>query len=277
MGYHRAGFDEIVGVDIKPQPRYPFRFELADAMTYPLDGFDAIHASPPCQFATTASNGWQSRLGPASERHIDLLTPTRERLIASGVPWVIENVPGAPMRDYMQLCGLSFGLKVKRHRWFESSVAFLVPPCGDHTQDFVICFGGGVRGRTHQIGRTTKGKGGPILRRPTLTLEVGRSAMGINWMDRHELSQAIPPAYTEYIGKTLLKAMIPTGTGLPEQSPCPLKSWEKGDAYEVAAQPRHCSGSGIGGSGTLLRRLTIRESMNGHRFPSAEVTRGRHP
>lgn len=204
VGYERAGF-EVIGVDLEPQPNYPFEFIQGDALTFPLDGFDAIHASPPCQAFTTAGNGWKSRLGESRERHPDLLGPTRDRLVANGKPWVIENVPGAPMTNYVVLCGSMFGLNVKRHRWFETSFMVWSPPvCGSHDYDFVIVFGGGVRGRSHQIGRTTTGKGGPIIRRSTLPLEQGRAAMGIDWMDRNELSQAIPPAYTEHIGAALM-------------------------------------------------------------------------
>src|SRR5215467_701837 len=113
MGYHRAGFD-VVGVDIKPQPRYPFTFIQADAMTFPLEGFDAIHASPPCQ--AYIRSGMYDK-----SRHPDLLPPVRCQLERSDVPWVIENVPGAPMRVDLKLCGCMFGLGVARQRWFETS------------------------------------------------------------------------------------------------------------------------------------------------------------
>lgn len=214
MGYHLAGFD-VDGVDIEPMPNYPFEFLQTDALAYlrllmdtgGIEAFDAIHASPPCKAHTTAGAAWTNKLGDASERHADLIGPTRELLEATGLPWVIENVPGAPLRNYVVLCGLSFGLNVKRHRWFESSIfLWAPPPCPPHDDDFVIVFGGGVRGRTHQIGRTPNNSG-PILRRPTLPLEVGREAMGIDWMNRMELSQAIPPAYTEWIGRQLIEAV----------------------------------------------------------------------
>ena len=108
------------------------------------------------------------------------------------------------MDNYIVLCGRSFDLNVKRHRWFSSSCPLWSLSCGDHSTDYVIVFGGGVRGRSHQIGRTHNGQGGPIIRRPTLPLEVGQEAMGIDWMTRHELSEAIPPAYTKYIGEQFL-------------------------------------------------------------------------
>lgn len=191
MGYYRAGFD-VVGVDIAPQPRYPFEFVQADAMTFPLDGFDVIHASPPCQRYSVANNIHQR------EDHPDLLPETRERLMASGIPWVIENVPGAPMRDYVTLCGLALGLNVKRHRQFESSELILTHPCPKgHPGDWLLVFGHTVLERGTTVG-IAKG-GGSVIRRKHTTTERGRAAMGIDWMNRDELSEAIPPVYTEYI------------------------------------------------------------------------------
>jgi DNA (cytosine-5)-methyltransferase 1 len=185
MGYHRAGFD-ILGVDIEPQPRYPFEFVQADALTYPLDGFGAIHASPPCQAYSSITH---VQGDPSS--HPDLLPPTRDRLAASGLLWVIENVPGAPMRVDLKLCGCMFGLGVRRERWFETSWhAFdLRQPCF-HPEPAIGVYGyGGVRGSSGRFsGR----------------LSLWRQAMDIDWMEARELTQAIPPAYTEYIGHELL-------------------------------------------------------------------------
>jgi DNA (cytosine-5)-methyltransferase 1 len=190
MGYHRAGF-EVVGVDIKPQPRYPFEFHQADAMTYPLEGFDAIHASPPCQRYTMAQNAAKN-----ASAHPDLVDPVRARLATAGVPWVIENVVGAPLRNAITLCGLAFGLCVKRHRLFESNQMLLAPPCPSHDVDYYVIFGHEVRNRRHgeKAGRKNR-------------IAEGRKAMGIDWMTRGELSEAIPPAYTEFIGKQLLEAI----------------------------------------------------------------------
>ena len=204
MGYSQAGFTEIVGVDIVPQPNYPFTFVQGDALAPPveLDGFDLVHASPPCQAYTTAGAAWNNRLGIALDRNADLLPTTQTML--DGHPYVIENVPNAPMDNYIVLCGRSFNLNVRRHRWFASSFPLWSLPCGDHSTDYVIVFGGGVRGRGHQIGRTHNGKGGPIIRRSSLPLEVGHAAMEIDWMNRHELSEAIPPAYTKFIGEQFL-------------------------------------------------------------------------
>ena len=199
MGYHRAGFD-VTGVDIAPQPRYPFTFVQADALTFPLDGFDAIHASPPCQAYSIANNIH------GNTEHPDLLPATRARLEAWGGPWVIENVPGSPMHHYVTVCGLALGLGVKRHRWFESNVGLLVPPCPHgHPGDWVSVFGHTVLERGHVIGKA-KG-GGNRIKRKHLGVERGRQAMGIDWMTREELSEAIPPAYTEHIGRQLIDAL----------------------------------------------------------------------
>lgn len=205
MGYHRAGF-EVVGVDINPQPHYPFEFHQADAMTYPLDWFDAIHASPPCQAFTSL------RVMHNARQHADLLTPMRERLEQTASPYVIENVPGAPIRSTIRLCGSSFGLGVevydgwrqlRRHRLFESSVALLAPPC-QHSGSTIGIYGDHARDRRRKADGSAKGLDFPD--RDKLTL--ARSAMGIPWAERwRELSEAIPPAYTEHIGRQLLEAI----------------------------------------------------------------------
>ena len=183
MGYHRAGF-KVTGVDSKPQKNYPFEFHQADAIEFPLDGFDVIHASPPCKAFT--KTGWSYHFN-YHNNHSDLLTPTRKRLIESGLPWVIENVPGSPMRADLLLCGSQFGLGVKRHRWFETnpSLFVLIQPCC-HTK---------VKASPHGHPRVA-GEGatwGP--------------AMDIDWMNTNELSQAIPPAYTEWIGNQLIEVL----------------------------------------------------------------------
>ena len=202
VGYHRAGFD-VVGVDIKPQPRYPFEFHEGDALTWPLDGFDAIHASPPCKAFNAGKNMWAGRL--PDDRHSDLLTPTRKRLLKQSAPWVIENTPGAPMRPDLLLCGSMFGLGVIRHRLFEVSwpCFTLVPPC-DHSHYTVSVFGGGALSRSPR-GRRNDAEGHTHMQgRVHVAHELAKAAMGIDWMVRDELSQAIPPAYTEHIGGFLL-------------------------------------------------------------------------
>lgn len=195
VGYHRAGF-EVVGVDIEPQPKFPFEFVQADAMTFPLDGFDAIHASPPCQRYSRINRG----MGTA-DQYPDLIAPVRERLERSGVPWVIENVEGAPLRWPVVLCGTMFGLRttgglwLRRHRLFETSFAMLVRPCRHPRSPSIGVYGNGTNfHHRRRLGRN-------------ITTNEQREAMGINWMARAELTQAIPPAYTEYIGRHLIKQL----------------------------------------------------------------------
>lgn len=186
MGLHRAWPHAlIIGVDTKPQPRYPFCFVQADAMTYRLEGFDFIWASPPCQRYTRAQNAAKN-----AHAHPDLIEPVRQRLRAAGVPYVIENVVGAPLIHPIVLCGLAFGLQVKRHRLFETNFAILAPSCPNHNQDYYVIFGHECRNR-----RTGK----PAGRKNKIA--IGRAAMGIDWMTRGELSEAIPPAYSQYIAE----------------------------------------------------------------------------
>ena len=206
MGMHRAGFD-VTGVDIKPQPRYPFAFVQADAMTFPLDGYDLIWASPPCQAFTPLRKMWNAR------EHPDLVAPIRNILDESDSEWVIENVPGAPLaRGSAMLCGTMFGLAtddgiadLRRHRYFETSFPLtLRPPC-NHGRPIVIGVYGG-HGRD-QRRRQTVGvyghAGGYSCREKAQRFPTAqrREAMGIEWMTNSELSQAIPPAYSEFIAR----------------------------------------------------------------------------
>jgi len=200
-GYQLAGF-RVIGVDITPQSNYVGdEFHQGDALEFIAahgHKFDAIHASPPCQ-AYSMANNIHGRTD-----HPDLVAATRRALTATGRPWVIENVPGAPMTNYAVLCGLAFGLGVKRHRLFETSFWVWGPPLcpPGHPGDWVSVFGHTVLERGHVIGKA-KGGGNRIKRRH-LGTDRGRSAMGIDWMTRDELSQAIPPAYCEFIGQQLL-------------------------------------------------------------------------
>jgi DNA (cytosine-5)-methyltransferase 1 len=198
VGYHRAGFD-VVGVDLRPQPRYPFEFHQADAMTFPLDGFDVIHASPPCQRYSAITSFWAIR-----ERHPDLIDPVRERLIASGIPYVIENVPGSPLHSPVQLCGSSFGMRVRRHRWFESNVALFPSRCDHAWQDADPIYEIRQHGRTMKTG-VCYVFGGGQAGQPVATW---RDAMGLPGLTVDELSQAIPPVYTEFIGKHLFDSLV---------------------------------------------------------------------
>lgn len=200
MGYHRAGFD-VVGVDKNPQPNYPFEFHQGDAIEFVLEHgheFDAIAASPPCQDHSTLRHTMGSSHGTGW-----LVGATRDALIATGLPYVIENVPGAPLLGPLKLCGSMLGLgaqcrdgwrRLQRHRLFESNVPLLAPgPCV-HQGPAVGVYGGGPSPRTAKTSRG--GYQGLMLERV--------AAMGIDWMTRDELSQAIPPAYTEHLGVQLI-------------------------------------------------------------------------
>lgn len=208
MGLHQAFPDaEIVGVDIKPQPNYPFKFIQADALEFPLHGFDLIWASPPCQ-AHTVLKGAAWDKAKYAEKHPDLIPKTRERLMASGIPYIIENVPGAPLLNPIILCGSQFNLgtneghQLRRHRLFEVSFKAEVPKQCHHTSPTIGIFGNKARNTAEEKRHYSKAKetrGAPpdtIL----LTLQQARTAMGIDWMSFAELSEAIPPAYSKWLG-----------------------------------------------------------------------------
>ena len=208
MGYYRAGF-EVVGVDIKPQPHYPFEFIQGDAIErldfmgkddyilgqhgthWHLSDFQAIHASPPCQAWCKYKNVHKN----LADKYPDLIACIRAMLKTTGKPYVIENVPRAPLADYIiRLCGSSFYLPIRRHRHFESNIPMMTPPCNHGWQK-------------PQYPSSTDRKS-----MSRCTMEIGswdiplaqqREGMGIDWMTVEELSEAIPPAYTEYIGKYL--------------------------------------------------------------------------
>ena len=203
VGYHRAGFD-VVGVDLAPQPRFPFDFVQADAMsldTEYLASFDVVHASPPCQ----AYSDLAARNGNADDWP-RLIEPVRAMLMATGRPYIIENVEGAPLRNYIVLCGTMFpGLRVLRHRLFETNFIIPTPPHGRHPlvhthdkrkrhygktnewRDFVTVTGGG-----------------------NCTIAAARDAMGIDWMTKREINEAIPPTYAEYVGRYAMIAVAGT-------------------------------------------------------------------
>jgi DNA (cytosine-5)-methyltransferase 1 len=215
MGYHRAGFTEIVGIDLRPQPRYPFRFIQADALKAPIrfGDFDAIHASPPCQKYTTLRKGlWKDR------DHVDLVDATRAQLVAAGVPYVIENVPGAPLVRPILLCGTMFALRaghaeLRRHRLFEIAgfEIDLIPPCahGLHGRKQPATSRDGSDRYWPATVEVYGNPGGSSRRdhRQQYPHRVRSEAMGIAWMKGAELSEAIPPAYTEFLGRPLLAAL----------------------------------------------------------------------
>lgn len=183
MGYMRAGFD-VVGVDKEPMPRYPGEFVQDDALTYLLNHwheFDAVHASPPCQFYAGVTK-WRGN----ADDHPDLVVETIRMLDATGLPWVVENVPEAPVRRDYLLCGTQFGLRVKRHRAFQvggwTQPYTLLPACNCYRNPEVLPF-------MHKGERAYA------------------DALGCGWMTNREGRQAIPPAFTEYIGTQLLEAI----------------------------------------------------------------------
>jgi DNA (cytosine-5)-methyltransferase 1 len=191
MGYHQAGF-EVVGVDNKRQPRYPFEFHQADALEYVKEHgheFDVIHASPPCQP--------YSRLRAFSHKDKpQLMGPVTGLLKMLGKPFVIENVPGATVYQSVLLCGTMFPqLRTYRHRMFLTSFPLPQP---EHPE--------------HLWKSATMGRGGSETRWPIIAghfqdLQGARDAMGIDWMTQTEMSQAIPPAYTQYVGRYARQAI----------------------------------------------------------------------
>jgi DNA (cytosine-5)-methyltransferase 1 len=194
-GYFRTGFTEIVGIDIRPQPRYPFTFLRCDWRKYLRKHwreFDAIHASPPCQCYTQASVIY-------GREHPDLVPAVRRALSRLPLPWVMENVPGAPMADdAITLCGSSFGLGVRRHRLFEASFPLGdAPPCRHESQPSYLTPGFGHSG----VGAYVSGK-----RRRCLVPEM-QEAMKIDWMTRKEMAQAVPPVFAEWVGERLIGAI----------------------------------------------------------------------
>ncbi len=217
-GYYRAGFD-VVGVDIKPQKRFPYEFHQADAMHvlrtlvdggswegYTLRDFAAIHASPECQeYSTTRAF---RKITHTNNVKPMLIAPVLTLLRASGLPWVLENVPGAiaDLPNAIELCGASFGLPLLRHRLFLSSELLFAPYHRKHPASFYNVAGGKVRayGAHRHKNKPYRTAGGQIqYREACCRKEVGQQAMGIDWMTVAEMSQAIPPAYTEFLGQQL--------------------------------------------------------------------------
>lgn len=194
MGYHQAGFD-VVGVDIVERKRFPFEFVQADAVEYArehADEFDAIHASPPCQAHTAA------RAMGGNKEHACIIDPLREVLRASGKPYVIENVPGSPLVG-ARLCGTSFGLPVRRHRLFETSFFMMTPEClcKHPAGDFPGLVTGQRSGFVQVCGNARRAG----------ELDLRRRAMEMPWASDKGVSQAIPPAFTRYIGERLMEVV----------------------------------------------------------------------
>ena len=190
-GYARAGFD-VTGIDVKHGKRYPFNYIRGDVRDYLntefLSQFDVIHASPPCQTHSITKN-LRIAQGKSTSK-IDLIPETRDALIRSGKPYIIENVPLSPLIDPIQICGSAFGLKVRRHRLFESNLNFKGTQCNHTTRPVGVY--GSLNDEIPKGGKTAE------------TIEQARDAMGIEWMIWGELVEAIPPAYTHYIGNQIM-------------------------------------------------------------------------
>lgn len=213
MGYHRAGF-EVIGVDLKPMPRYPFEFIQADAIEYLSEtlavGFDAIHASPPCQaYSRLRHLPWLK-----DREYWDSIPPTLAALEVVGLPWVLENVEDAPLPNSITLCGTMFDLPVYRHRRFLSSEYVFRPEHAKHQHTL-------AQGRASMATRYAKTSGvtgvfikeinrGSLAGHATGAKATG-ALMGIDWMNRAELAQSIPPAYTEWIGRQLMASLESAG------------------------------------------------------------------
>lgn len=190
MGLRRAGF-KVVGVDIDPQPNYPFQFKQGDALTFPLSGFDFIWASPPCQ-AHTQLRG----LGKANPNDVDLIPAVRARLQRTRSAWVIENVLGSSLIDPVVLCGSMFGLAVRRHRLFEANFSIPKFDCSCRQRKNVAVYG---KAPGHRL---------PDGVQRARDLAHGSWAMGIDWMTWGELTQAIPPAYAEHVARSAISEML---------------------------------------------------------------------
>lgn len=190
MGYHQAFPDaEIIGVDNVGQPDYPFKFIQGDALEADVEGFDLIHASPPCQDYSPMSNRW----GSDEPRLIGDV-----RALITGQLYVIENVEGAryDMATTLKLCGTMFDLPTRRHRLFETSFLCWQPQCGQHSRDLISVYG-------KPDGRRLYTRTDRTVLHAWASVEDGQKALGISWTDNwHQLREAIPPAYTRYIGES---------------------------------------------------------------------------
>ena len=195
VGYAQAGFD-VTGIDLKHGKRYPFTYQRRDVMTVTIEelqAYDVIHASPPCQTHSITRN-LRIAQGKSTSK-VDLIEPVRDMLIASGKPYIIENVPGAPLINPVLVCGSAFGLKVRRHRLFESNMPLKGTTCDHKAQGRPIGVYGSLNDEIPKGGKTAS------------TIHEARQAMGIDWMIWGELVESIPPAYTHYLGMLLKKEM----------------------------------------------------------------------
>jgi DNA (cytosine-5)-methyltransferase 1 len=252
-GYAAAGFD-VTGVDVTAMPRYPFRFVQGDALEFlAAHGaeFDVIHASPPCQGYSEMRHAHNARAG-----HPRLIAPTRALLLDLGLPYVIENVQDArgELIDPITLCGSMFDLgaeyldrgrwQLQRHRVFElGGMGGLVPPACAHTAPVIGIYGGHIRDRSTWRG----GADFPDCSK----IGVAREAMGMPWASWDGLSQAIPPAFTAYLGRHIIGAISgPPGDGIqngpPEGDPIPIRPFglDQGERTASSISPAVKCGGG---------------------------------
>ena len=197
MGYSRAGF-EVTGVDLKHGKRYPFKYIRANVLDILADieflnGFDVIHASPPCQTHSITKN-LRIAQGKSTSK-IDLIPETRAGLIQSSKPFIIENVMGSPLIDPIMLCGSAFGLKVRRHRIFESNIKLTGSVCDHKNQGRPVGVYGSLNDEIPNGGKTAK------------TITEAREVMGIEWGIWTELVEAIPPIFTQYLGRQAINEL----------------------------------------------------------------------
>jgi DNA (cytosine-5)-methyltransferase 1 len=196
-GYARAGF-EVTGIDIKHGKRYPHKYIKGDVRDYLsqefLNQFDVIAASPPCQTHSITQH-LRNAQGKTTAK-IDMIPETRQALISSGKPYIIENVQGSPLINPITLCGSAFNLKVRRHRLFESNMTLQGSLCKHKEQGKPVGIYGSMRDQIPNGGHTAK------------TMDEAKEAMGIDWMIWSELVESIPPIYTEYIGKQIINRLI---------------------------------------------------------------------
>ena len=195
MGYYRAGF-EVIGVDMQNQKKYPFRFIKADVKDILRDhkflkSFNAIAASPPCQIFSSTKH-----LRDAQKRKtkkVNMIPETIEGLMMSGKPWIVENVEGSSLNDSVRVCGSAFGMKIRRHRLFKSNVNIIGTSCYHKEQGKPVGIYGQLKDKIPNGGQTA------------VNLKEAREAMGIDWMPWTSLVEAVPPNYTEYLGKQLIR------------------------------------------------------------------------
>lgn len=190
-GYEKAGFD-VTGIDIEPQPKHRGNFIQADAIEYLKEHwseYDVVHASPPCQAYSSAS--MQFRI--AGKEYIDLIELTRIELIKTGLPYIIENVPGSPLINPIELCGAMFGMKTYRHRLFESNINLVAPEHPKHAN------------KNAKMGRKPASDDFIQYVGHFSGVDEVRKMTGLYWLGQYELAQSIPPQYTEFIGRQVIE------------------------------------------------------------------------